>query len=106
MATPSGQCKTSPNNAMTYEFSASRMTSGNAIFPDKLEIDDERVTFYKARLMGYSTTVIQRSSIGSVSLKAGLRFADVIIETNGGQITVANGFSRTDAKQIQQLLTK
>ncbi len=91
---------------MTYKFSANRMTGGNAIFPDKLEIDDARVTFYKARLMGYSTTVIQRSNIGSVSLKAGLFFADIIIETNGGQITVANGFSRSDAKQIQQLLTK
>lgn len=91
---------------MTYKFSASRITGGNVIFPDKLEIDDERVTFYKARLIGYNTTIIQRSNIGSVSLKAGLLFADIVIETNGGQITVANGFSRSDAKKIQQLLTK
>ena len=90
---------------MTYKFSASRITGGNVIFPDKLEIDDERVTFYKARLIGYNTTIIQRSNIGSVSLKAGLLFADIVIETNGGQITVANGFSRSDAKKIQQLLT-
>ena len=91
---------------MTYKFSASRVTGGNVVFPDKLEIDDERVTFYKARLIGYNTTIIQRSNIGSVSLKAGLLFADIVIETNGGQITVANGFSRSDAKKIQQLLTK
>lgn len=52
----------------------------------------------KARLIGYATTIIQRDSIGSVSLKAGLLFADIIIETNG--------FTRSDAKQIQQLLTK
>ncbi len=91
---------------MIYKFSASRVTGGNVIFPDKLEIDDERVTFYKARLIGYNTTIIQRSNIGSVSLKAGLLFADIVIETNGGQITVANGFSRSDAKNIQQLLTK
>lgn len=90
---------------MTYKFSASRITGGNVVFPDKLEIDDERVTFYKARLIGYNTTIIQRSNIGSVSLKAGLFFADIVIETNGGQITVANGFSRSDAKKIQQLLT-
>lgn len=31
---------------------------------------------------------------------------DIIIETNGGQVTFANGFTRSDAKQIQQLLTK
>lgn len=90
---------------MSYKFSASRITGGNVVFPDKLEIDDERVTFYKARLIGYNTTIIQRSNIGSVSLKAGLLFADIVIETNGGQITVANGFSRSDAKKIQQLLT-
>ena len=91
---------------MPYKFSASHITGGNVVFPDKLEIDDEKVTFYKARLIGYATMVIQRSSIGSVSLKAGLFFADIIIETNGGQVTVANGFTRSDAKQIQQLLTK
>lgn len=90
---------------MPYKFSASHITGGNVVFPDKLEIDDEKVTFYKARLIGYATTVIQRSSIGSVSLKAGLLFAD-IIETNGGQVTVANGFTRSDAKQIQKLLTR
>ena len=74
------------------------------LFPDKLEIDDEKVTFYKAKLIGHESTVIQRSAIGSVSLDAGLLFADIIIETKGGQRTIANGFTRSDAKRIQQLL--
>ncbi len=74
------------------------------LFPDKLEIDDEKVTFYKAKLIGHESTVIQRSAIGSVSLNVGLFFADIIIETKGGQRTVANGFTRSDAKRIQQLL--
>ena len=74
------------------------------LFPDKLEIDDEKVTFYKAKLIGHESTVIQRSAIGSVSLNAGLFFSDIIIETKGGQRTVANGFTRSDAKRIQQLL--
>ena len=89
---------------MSYQFKASHITSGNVLFPDKLEIDDEKVTFYKARLIGHESTVIQRSAIGSVSLNAGLLFADIIIETKGGQHTVANGFTRSDAKRIQQLL--
>lgn len=54
---------------MSYKFSASHITGGNVVFPDKLEIDDEKVTFYKARLVGYATTVIQRSSIGSARSK-------------------------------------
>ena len=89
---------------MSYQFKASHITSGNMLFPDKLEIDDEKVTFYKAKLIGHESTVIQRSAIGSVSLDAGLLFADIIIETKGGQRTVANGFTRSDAKRIQQLL--
>ena len=89
---------------MSYQFTASHITSGNMLFPDKLEIDDEKVTFYKAKLIGHESTVIQRSAIGSVSLNAGLFFADIIIETKGGQRTVANGFTRSDAKRIQQLL--
>ena len=89
---------------MSYQFKASHITSGNMLFPDKLEIDDEKVTFYKAKLIGHESTVIQRSAIGSVSLNAGLLFADIIIQTKGGQRTVANGFTRSDAKRIQQLL--
>lgn len=89
---------------MSYQFKASHITSGNMLFPDKLEIDDEKVTFYKAKLIGHESTVIQRSAIGSVSLDAGLLFADIIIETKGGQRTIANGFTRSDAKRIQQLL--
>ncbi|MDY4850855.1 MAG: PH domain-containing protein [Paludibacteraceae bacterium] len=89
---------------MSYQFKASHITSGNMLFPDKLEIDDEKVTFYKAKLIGHESTVIQRSAIGSVSLNAGLFFADIIIETKGGQRTIANGFTRSDAKRIQQLL--
>lgn len=89
---------------MSYQFKASHITSGNMLFPDKLEIDDEKVTFYKAKLIGHESTVIQRSAIGSVSLNAGLFFSDIIIETKGGQRTVANGFTRSDAKRIQQLL--
>ena len=89
---------------MSYQFKASHITSGNMLFPDKLEIDDEKVTFYKAKLIGHESTVIQRSAIGSVSLNAGLLFAAIIIETKGGQRTIANGFTRSDAKRIQQLL--
>ena len=89
---------------MSYQFKASHITSGNMLCPDKLEIDDEKVTFYKAKLIGHESTVIQRSAIGSVSLNAGLLFAAIIIETKGGQRTIANGFTRSDAKRIQQLL--
>lgn len=91
---------------MDYTFQASRISgNGNAVFPDKLFIDDTKVTYYKSHLIGHEETNIMRSNIGSVSLKSGVIFADIIIETNGGQITVINGFTKSDAKQIVRLLS-
>ena len=92
---------------MRYEFSASRITGGNVVFPDQLIIDDksEQVTYRKGKLIGYEETTIRFSAIGSVSRSAGLLFCDVTIETNGGVTILANGFTRSDAQQILRLLT-
>ena len=54
---------------MRYEFQASRISgNGNAVFPDKLIIDDDKVTYYKGKLIGYDESVILRERIGSVSI--------------------------------------
>ena len=51
---------------MTYTFVASRISgNGNAIFPDKLIIDDDKVTYYKGKIIGYDQSVIMRERIGS-----------------------------------------
>lgn len=59
---------------MKYTFSASRVTGGNAVFPDQLVIDDD------AQM--------------------------VTIETNGGVTILANGFTRSDANTIVNLLNR
>ena len=93
---------------MKHTFSASRVTGGNALFPDQLIIDDEaqKVTFRKKKLIGYEETTIRFTAIGSVSRSAGLLFCDVTIETNGGVTILANGFTRSDANEIISLLNK
>ena len=93
---------------MKHTFSASRVTGGNAVFPDQLVIDEDAqmVTFRKKKLIGYDETTIRFSSIGSVSRSAGLLFCDVTIETNGGVTILANGFSRSDANTIVNLLNR
>jgi len=90
---------------MIQTFQASRLTGGNRLFPNKIIIDDTKVTYYKGKIFGHDETVIFRKNIGSVSMSAGLIFSDVIIETNGGQITRAEGFSRSDAKRIVEALS-
>lgn len=90
---------------MAYEFTASRVSGdGNAVFPDKLIITDEYVIYRKARVIGYKETKIRLSSVGSVSVRQHLLFADIIIESKGGNMIEARGFSRSDARKIANLL--
>ena len=90
---------------MTYEFTASRVSGdGNAVFPDKLIITDEYVIYRKARVIGYKETKIRLSAVGSVSVQQHLLFADIIIESKGGNVIEARGFSRSDARKIANLL--
>ena len=91
-----------------YTYTASRVSGdGNAVFPDEIIIDDEEevVIHRKPKLIGSKETKKRFGAIDSIEVDKGVLFADIIIETNGGQITVANGFSRSDAKKIQKLLT-
>lgn len=90
---------------MAYEFTASRVSGdGNAVFPDKLIITDEFVIYRKPRVIGYKETKIKLSSVGSVSVQQHLLFADIIIESKGGNAIEARGFSRGDARKIADLL--
>lgn len=90
---------------MSHVFTASRVTGGNAVFPDKIIITDDYFIYRKARVIGYEEKKIRFSAIGSVSLNKHLLFADIITETNGGQVIVANGFTHSDAKRIAELLS-
>ena len=90
---------------MAFEFTASRVSGdGNAVFPDKLIITDEFVIYRKSRVIGYKETKIRMSAVGSVSVRQHLLFADIIIESKGGNMIEARGFSRSDARKIANLL--
>lgn len=87
------------------EFVACRLSESNVLFPDKIKIDAVNVTYYKGTLVGYRTMVISRGSISSVRINKGLLFADIVIESKGGGLIVASGFTRSDAKEILRILT-
>lgn len=90
---------------MAYEFTASRVSGdGNAVFPDKLIITDEFVIYRKPRVIGYKETKIRLSAVGSVTVRQHLLFADIIIESRGGNVIEARGFSRGGAREIAALL--
>lgn len=86
-------------------FIASRISgNNNLLFPDRINIENNIVTFYKGSLIGYQTCVIPRNQIASVRLLTGIFFADLIIETTGGRRLEVNGLTNSDAEQAESML--
>ena len=92
---------------MSYHFSASRISGdGNSVFPDEIIIDEKSVTYRKQKVIGSKETKINFEAIGCVSIDKHVIFADIIIETRGGMSVRANGFSKSDAERILNLLNR
>lgn len=86
-------------------YTANRISANhNILFPDRIDIDDERVVYYKGALIGYQTTVIPRERISSVRLVSNILFSDLIIESSGGRRIEVNGLSKADAREAYDLL--
>lgn len=86
-------------------FIANRISANhNILFPDRIDVDDDRVVYYKGALIGYQTTVIQRTSISSVRLLSNILFADIIIESSGGRRIEINGLTKSDAREVYNML--
>ena len=60
-------------------FIASRISADhNVLFPDRIDVEEDRVVYYKGSLIGYQSTVIPRASISSVRINSNILFADII----------------------------
>ena len=88
---------------MNYRFQALRITSGNLFFPDIIEITDDKIIIFKNKLIGSNKSIINRANVGSVTIDVSI-FATILIETKGGERYVSNGFTRSDANKIQEIL--
>jgi len=86
-------------------FTAHRLSSDNTLFPNRVNIDFSNITYYKGYVFGYKSTVIAINNIASISISTGILFADVVIESIGGEKIVASGFRKSDAREIVRLLT-
>jgi hypothetical protein len=86
-------------------FIANRISANhNILFPDRIDVEEDRVVYYKGALIGYQTIVIQRVSISSVRLVSNILFADIIIESSGGRRVEINGLTKSDAREVYRLL--
>lgn len=86
-------------------FVANRISANhNLLFPDRIDVDENKIVYYKGALIGYQTTIVHRTSISSVRLISNVFFADIIIESNGGRRLEINGLSKSDARTIYHML--
>jgi hypothetical protein len=84
---------------------ASRLTSGNLLFPVQIAVFPERVARYKPRFFGHTEDSISTDLIASVKVQAGVVFADVVLDTAGGSPPIMiHGLWKKDAERLRQLI--
>ena len=65
-------------------FRASRLSSGNRLFPTQVLITPTSVVQYTPQWIGRQEESIHMAHVASVKIDTGLLFSDVLIETSGG----------------------
>ena len=88
-------------------FRASRISSGNHLFPTQVLISPTSVVQYTPRWIGRQEQTIHLAHVSSVNIKTGLLLSDVFIETSGGSDPIAcHGHRKADARRMKELIEK
>lgn len=88
-------------------FRASRLSSGNHLFPTQVLITPSSVVQYKPRWIGRQEETIHMAHVASVKIDTALMFSDVMIETSGGSDPiVCHGHFKRDAAQMKALIER
>jgi hypothetical protein len=88
-------------------FRASRLSSGNRVFPTQVLITPTSVVQYTPRWIGRLEETIHMAHIASVKIETGIVWSDVLIETSGGtDPIVCHGHHKKDATRMKDLIEK
>lgn len=88
-------------------FTASRLTSGNLLFPVRIEVNQDRVTRIKPRFFGSNEESIAIPKVASVTIQTGLMWSDIRIDSSGGSNPiVSHGHRKDDARAIRSLIER
>jgi hypothetical protein len=91
----------------SHVFTASRLTSGNLLFPVRIEVNQNRVTRIKRRLFGSNEESIAIQKVASVNIQTGLMWSDIRIDSAGGSDPiVSHGHRKEDARAIRDLIER
>jgi hypothetical protein len=86
-------------------FRASRLSSGNHLFPTQVLISPTSVVHFTPHWLGRLEHSIHMAQIASVRIDTNVMFSDVYIETTGGASPIrCHGHQKRDAARIQQLI--
>ena len=88
-----------------HVFRASRLSSGNRLFPTQVAITPQSVAHYTPEWFGRKEHSIHMAHVASVRIDTNLMFSDVVIESSGGTSTVTcHGHSKADAARIKEII--
>lgn len=88
-------------------FRASRVSSGNRLFPTQVLITPTAVVQYTPRWFGKREETIHMAHIASVKIETGVILSDVLIETSGGTDPIAcHGHRKGDASRMKALIER
>jgi hypothetical protein len=86
-------------------FRASRLSSGNHLFPTQVAITPASVVQYKPRWIGRQEEAIHMAHVASVKVDTHLILSDVFIETSGGSDPIrCHGHRKGDATRMKNLI--
>ena len=83
-------------------FRASRLSSGNHLFPTQVLISPASVVQYQPRWLGREEEVIHMAHVASVRINTGLILSDIEIESSGGSDPIlCHGHHKADAVKMK-----
>ena len=86
-------------------FRASRLSSGNHLFPTQVLISPTSVVHYTPQWFGRLEHSIHMAHVASVRIDTNLMFSDVYVETTGGASPIrCHGHKKGDAVRMHQLI--
>jgi hypothetical protein len=88
-------------------FRASRLSSGNRLFPTQVLISPTAVVHFTPEWFGRLEHSMHMAHVASVRIDTNLMFSDVYIETTGGASPIrCHGHSKSDAVRMKQLIER
>jgi hypothetical protein len=88
-------------------FRASRLSSGNRLFPTQVAITPTSVVQFTPQWIGKLEETIHMAHVSSVKIDTGVMFSDVLIETSGGSHPIrCHGHRKQDAVRMKALIER